>query len=202
MGKRRDTSSQGASALNVRLTPDDRTAAPASKRRRKPKEVAEEALVDEPPEPPRRATVKPASKRSGRRSASRKGSSLGRLIYWGAVLSVWGVIGLIGLFGWVALHLPPIQSLEIPKRPPAVQIDAADGRIFATRGEMGGAAIPLKEMPAHLPNAFIAVEDRRFYSHHGIDPVGLIRAVLANVLHRGISRADRPLPSSLRRTCS
>ncbi len=197
MGKRRDTSSQGASALNVRLTPDDRTAAPASKRRRKPKDVAEEAPVDEPPEPPRRVTVKPAGKRSGKRSASRKGSSLGRLIYWGAVLSVWGVIGLIGLFGWVALHLPPIQSLEIPKRPPAVQIDAADGRIFATRGEMGGAAIPLKEMPAHLPNAFIAVEDRRFYSHHGIDPVGLIRAVLANVLHRGISQGGSTITQQL-----
>jgi len=43
-------------------------------------------------------------------------------------------------------------------------------------------------MPAHLPNAFIAIEDRRFRFHHGIDPVGLFRAVLANALHRGISQ--------------
>jgi penicillin-binding protein 1A len=81
----------------------------------------------------------------------------------------------------VGLHLPPIQSLEIPKRPPSIQINSLDGRLFATRGEMGGAALPLKDMPAHLPNA----------------PVGLFRAVVANLLHRGISQGGSTITQQL-----
>ena len=43
-------------------------------------------------------------------------------VYWGIVLGLWGVIAAVGVFVWIAAHLPPIQSLEVPKRPPAVQI--------------------------------------------------------------------------------
>ena len=202
MGKRRDTSREGAAALDVRLTPDDRTTAPADARKRKAAEAREDAGTDE-----RRARRvarsdtaaprKPKAGGGGGRDMKRRGFGFGRLIYWGFVFSIWGVIALAGVFGWVALHLPPIQSLEIPKRPPTVQINTADGRIFATRGEMGGAAIPLKDMPAHLPNAFIAIEDRRFYHHHGVDPIGLVRAVLANVLHRGISQGGSTITQQL-----
>ena len=53
------------------------------------------------------------------------------------------------------------------------------------------------EMPAHLPNAFIAIEDRRFRSHHGVDPVGLLRAVFANLLHRGISQGGSTITQQL-----
>ncbi len=95
------------------------------------------------------------------------------------------------------MHLPPIQSLEIPKRPPSVQINSLDAKVFANRGEMGGAALGLKEMPAHLPNAFIAIEDRRFRSHHGVDPVGLFRAVVANLLHHGISQGGSTITQQL-----
>jgi penicillin-binding protein 1A len=113
------------------------------------------------------------------------------------VLALWSVIGLTGLFAWVAFHLPPIESLEIPKRPPTIEISTNDGRIFATRGEMGGAAIPINEMPAYLPKAFIAIEDRRFYDHHGIDPMGLLRAMLANALHRSISQGGSTMTQQL-----
>jgi penicillin-binding protein 1A len=43
---------------------------------------------------------------------------------------------------------------------------------------MGGAAVPINEVPAYLPQAFIVVEVRRFYSHHGIDPLGLVPSAL------------------------
>ena len=42
---------------------------------------------------------------------------------------------------------------------------------------MGGAAVPLKDLPRYVPQAFVAIEDRRFYSHYGIDPIGIARAV-------------------------
>jgi penicillin-binding protein 1A len=62
---------------------------------------------------------------------------------------------------------------------------------------MGGAAISLREMPDYLPKAFIAIEDRRFYDHHGIDPWGLIRAAVANMLHRNITQGGSTITQQL-----
>src|SRR5262249_58924609 len=97
------------------------------------------------------------------RAARRGGLRIGRIAYWGAVGSLWLVIAAIGVVVWVGLHLPPIQSLEIPKRPPTVQILGLDGHVLATRGEMSGTDVPLKELPPYLPKAFVAIEDRRFF---------------------------------------
>jgi penicillin-binding protein 1A len=185
LSKRRDASN--AAVLDLRLAPGDRAAAPGDRRKLARGDAAPPPKNDDPPPRPR----------SKRRGSKRQRSALGRLLYWGTVLSIWGVIGIAGLFCWVAYHLPPIQSLEIPKRPPSVQINAADGRVFATRGEMGGAAIRLKDMPAHLPNAFIAIEDRRFYHHHGIDPVGLTRAILANLMRRSLWQGGSTITQQL-----
>ncbi|MFX4512851.1 hypothetical protein ABTA89_19745, partial [Acinetobacter baumannii] len=82
-----------------------------------------------------------------RRAKSRLGTGLGRGVYWGAVLSLWGIIAVVGLVVWVGAHLPPIQSLEIPKRPPTIQIVGIDGSLLAQRGEMAGANIALKDLP-------------------------------------------------------
>jgi penicillin-binding protein 1A len=135
-----------------------------------------------------------ARKRRQARGLRRK---LSRTIYWGAVLGLWGVIAAAGLVIWVGAHLPPIQSLEIPKRPPVIRIVADDGSLLATRGEMTGANIALKDLPPYLPKAFIAIEDRRFYSHFGIDPWGIMRAAIANVLHRGVSQGGSTLTQQL-----
>jgi penicillin-binding protein 1A len=142
--------------------------------------------------------VTPTPRRASEpRRRARKRSRLGRILYWGVVASLWCVIAGIGVLFWVAYHLPPIESLEVPKRPPSVQIVALDGRVLANRGEMGGAAIPLREMPAYLPKAFVAIEDHRFYHHYGVDPIGLVRAVLANALHRGVAQGGSTITQQL-----
>lgn len=122
---------------------------------------------------------------------------LGRLVYWGAVLGLWGIIAVVGLVVYVGAHLPPIQSLEIPKRPPTIQITGLDGSVLASRGEMAGTNVALKELPPFLPKAFIAIEDRRFYSHFGIDPMGIARAAVTNLLHRGVSQGGSTLTQQL-----
>src|SRR5262247_1323971 len=132
-----------------------------------------------------------------RRSAKRRRSRLPRLLYWGLVLSLWAVIALAGTLALVAVSLPPIQSLEIPKRPPQIDIVGLDGKPLATRGEMHGATVTLKELPPYLPRAFIAIEDRRFYSHYGIDPVALVRAVAANVLRRSVAQGGSTITQQL-----
>src|SRR6187402_2352391 len=132
-----------------------------------------------------------------KRAKGPRPSLIGRIAYWSLVLGLWCFIGVIGLVGWVAAHLPPIQSLEVPKRPPSIQIVGLNGRVLATRGEMGGSAVPLRELPAFLPKAFLAIEDRRFYSHHGIDPFGVARAVGANVLNRGVAQGGSTITQQL-----
>ena len=113
------------------------------------------------------------------------------------MLALWGVICAIGVVIWIGAHLPPIQSLEIPKRPPSVLIVGANGATLATRGDMGGAAIPLRELPDYVPKAFIAIEDRRFYSHRGVDPLGILRALVADVLRRGASQGGSTITQQL-----
>src|SRR3954465_3439999 len=154
---------------------------------RKSKERQEPAFED----PPRKSASRKKKSKGPRRSL------IGRMAYWSLVLGLWLFIGALGLTGWVAAHLPPIQSLAGPKRPPSIQIVGLNGRVLATRGEMGGSAVPLRELPPFLPKAFLAIEDRRFYSHYGVDPFGVIRAVAANVLHRGVSQGGSTLTQQL-----
>jgi penicillin-binding protein 1A len=121
----------------------------------------------------------------------------GRIFYWGVVLGLWAIIAAIGVVVWVGAHLPPIQSLEIPKRPPSIQIAGSDGRVLVTRGDMGAEAVALKELPNYLPKAFVAIEDRRFYSHYGVDPMGVARAAAANVLRRSVAQGGSTITQQL-----
>src|SRR3954469_20536688 len=141
-----------------------------------------------------------AEKRSsgGRRKRSRPGHlPIKRVLYWGLVLGLWCVIAVGGVLALATANLPPIQSIEIPKRPPSIEIVGLDGKPLATRGEMHGATVTLKDLPSYLPRAFIAIEDRRFYSHHGVDPIGLVRATAANVLRRGLSQGGSTITQQL-----
>jgi penicillin-binding protein 1A len=142
------------------------------------------------------APARAPRKRRGRGGGKRR-SGFAQIFYWGAVLALWAVIAVIGTLIWIGAHLPPIQSLEIPKRPPSILILGANGATLATRGDMGGAAVPLKDLPAYVPKAFIAIEDRRFYAHHGVDPWGITRAVVANVLHRGVAQGGSTITQQL-----
>lgn len=185
-----------AALADLRLTAADRIPGGEDDRPRKSGSKAKrKAESDDEPPQERKAPVS----RSGakRRSKSHSGFGLGRLVYWGAVLSLWGAIAVIGVVIYVGAHLPPIQSLEIPKRPPTIQIVGLDGSMLAQRGEMAGANVALKDLPPYLPKAFIAIEDRRFYSHFGIDPVGILRALVTNVLHRGVSQGGSTLTQQL-----
>src|ERR1044072_702856 len=145
----------------------------------------------------------PASDEAPRRTSKKKRkdgprrSLIGRTVYWGLVLGLWCFIGAIGMIAWVAAHLPPIQSLEVPKRPPSIQIVGLNGRVLATRGEMGGAAVPLRELPPFTPKAFLCIKEKRFYSHWCLDPVGVTRAIGANVLHRGVAQGGSTITQQL-----
>ena len=131
------------------------------------------------------------------RAARNKRSLIARFAYWSLVVGLWLAIGGVGVVAWVGAHLPPIQSLEIPKRPPSIQIVDVQGRALARRGDLAGAPMPLKEMPNYVPKAFIAIEDRRFYEHYGVDPFGIGRAFVANVMHRSVAQGGSTITQQL-----
>ncbi|SEL55832.1 penicillin-binding protein 1A [Bosea lupini] len=136
---------------------------------------------------PRQQPRRPQNERSkgGRKPRRKRGSFFGRIFYWGVVMGLWAVLAVGGLVAYHAAQLPPIDQLTVPKRPPNIAILAADGTLLANRGETGGRTITIGEVPPYLPKAFVAIEDRRFYDHFGIDPIGLGRAIVNNLTKRG-----------------
>ncbi len=88
---------------------------------------------------------------------------------------------LLGLF---APRLDPAIDLYAVNRPLAFTFLDAAGNDVGHRGAIVGQRLNLEEMPAYLPAAFIAMEDRRFYYHNGIDPLGLGRALLLDLRAR------------------
>ncbi len=89
----------------------------------------------------------------------------------------------LGLF---APPLDPKVDLYAVNRPLAFTFLDASGQEVGHRGAIVGARLKLEEMPAFLPAAFIAMEDRRFYAHNGIDPRGLARAVILDLRARSV----------------
>jgi penicillin-binding protein 1A len=194
-GRREPKFGPTASLAELRLNPVDRIAAANDDNPKKSAMKRRDDEDDDDPPPRERKRQSRKSSKARPKSGARRGVM--RLFYWGAVLGLWAAIAVVGVMVWVGAHLPPIQSLEIPKRPPTIQIVGMDGSVLATRGEMAGTNVSLKDLPPYLPKAFIAIEDRRFYSHYGVDPLGIARAAVANILHRGVSQGGSTLTQQL-----
>ena len=119
--------------------------------------------------------------------------------------SVWrwlvrGVAALIILFvlaiGWLILTAPLSKSLQ-PPAPPSVTLLASDGTPIARRGATIGKPVDAATLPAHVPQAFLAIEDRRFFSHWGVDPWGIARAMLHNLAAGGLREGGSTITQQL-----
>ncbi len=130
------------------------------------------------PKPKRAKTDKPAKKRGG---GGRFGKIAKFALKWGLVVGIWGGIAGAGALAYFALTLPPIDRIERFDRRPAMTFVDTGGDTVATYGDLYGGLVRLDEMPAYLPMAVLATEDRRFYEHFGVDPRGIARAFVANL---------------------
>jgi penicillin-binding protein 1A len=98
-----------------------------------------------------------------------------------AVLMVWGIIGLSGLTAFYAYDLPDVDKALAATRRPTITIRAGDDSHLMTLGDIHGLPVGLNELPPALSQAVLATEDRRFYSHFGLDFIGLMRAAYENI---------------------
>ncbi len=175
----------------MRLSPDDRP----TRFRNAPAQPEPSRQLRNPPKRDKRGGGGGGGgKRRGRRG---RRSFLGGLFYWTMVLGLWCAIGVGGLVAYHASQLPPIDQLTVPKRPPNIAILAADGSLLANRGETGGRTVTIGEIPPYLPRAFVAIEDKRFYEHFGIDPIGITRALVTNLRGRGVAQGGSTLTQQL-----
>jgi penicillin-binding protein 1A len=140
---------------------------------------------------------RPAPRGSRRRRRKGGGSLIGRMAYWLFTASIWVGIAGIAFIAYHAMKLPPIDQLAVPKRPPNIAILASDGSLLANRGETGGGVVTYRELPRYLPRAFVAIEDRRFFSHYGIDPIGIGRAIFRNITGGRVSEGGSTLTQQL-----
>lgn len=127
-------------------------------------------------------------KGSGRQKPPGKGKAKPRRRRWtwrlarfGLVAAIWGFVAGLGVLAYFAYDLPRVDSVETMTRQPSVTIVSAEGTRLASFGDVYGAVVTLDDLPPYLPMAVLATEDRRFYSHFGLDPFGLARAMVANV---------------------
>lgn len=86
----------------------------------------------------------------------------------------------IVIVGWLAFTAPLSKSLE-PIAPPQITLLASNGTPIARNGAIVDSPVKVAALPEHVIEAFLAIEDRRFYSHWGIDPRGLARAAWSNL---------------------
>ncbi|MCK0531820.1 PBP1A family penicillin-binding protein [Sphingobium sp. MAH-33] len=112
----------------------------------------------------------------------------------------WIVAGLLALLmlviAWLAVTAPMSRSLK-PIAPPSVSLISADGHLIARRGAIIDRPVSMTDLPKHVPQAFMAIEDRRFYSHWGVDPRGILRAAWHNLWSDGSSQGGSTITQQL-----
>jgi penicillin-binding protein 1A len=98
----------------------------------------------------------------------------------GFLISLWSIILLaIGIFIF-SMGLPDIQKAVDSDYRPTIILRDKNGHEFARLGDTKGEVLRVQDMSKELVHAVLAIEDRRFYSHYGVDPIGLARAVWTN----------------------
>jgi penicillin-binding protein 1A len=142
------------------------------------------------PRGPQKRGPKAKQPRRGRRE--RKPLTFGRVIWkmisWLVILGVWGALAVGAVVVYYGLQLPSADSWKVPDRAANIRIVAADGQLISNRGKSGGEAVSLHELPYYVPAAFIAIEDRRFREHFGVDLIGMASVALESLKAGGITR--------------
>jgi penicillin-binding protein 1A len=100
------------------------------------------------------------------------------------------------LVAWLAVTAPLSRSLR-PIAPPSVTLLADDGSPIARRGAIIDRMVDVDDLPPHVWQAFLAIEDRRFYSHWGVDPRGIARAAWHNLRAGGVREGGSTITQQL-----
>ena len=121
------------------------------------------------------------------------------------ILSTLFTICILGLVAGGVLYfhlkssLPSVESLKTVELQQPMQIYTADGKLIGEVGEQRRIPVKLENVPQRLQDAFLATEDSRFYDHHGLDPIGIARAIFVAVSNGGASQGASTITQQLAR---
>jgi penicillin-binding protein 1A len=155
-----------------------------------PWQRADGAYIEELPDPfapvpPYEAEAEPAPPKARRR-------------WWRMGLTIFFALLLV-IIGWLVITAPLGRALE-PLQDPAMLLVSAEGRPIARRGAIKEAPVEVARLSALTPQAFVAIEDRRFYRHWGIDPRAIGRAMVANMQAGGVRQGGSTITQQLAKT--
>ncbi|MGE4312668.1 MAG: transglycosylase domain-containing protein [Pseudobdellovibrionaceae bacterium] len=124
-------------------------------------------------------------------------SFIGGLVKWLFVFGLWCAILLVGILAWYGRELPELMRNAQFVRKPAITVLANDGSVVARYGDHKGRNLSVKDLPEDLVHAVLATEDRRFYYHFGLDPIGIMRAIVVNATHKGVVQGASTITQQL-----
>ena len=120
-----------------------------------------------------------------------------RALKWGLYAGGAGTVLMLAITAFLVFTLPDFEDAVVPDRRPTVMLLAANGAPVHRFGDLVGDTVGLEDMPEHLVQAVLATEDRRFYWHPGIDPIGIARAMVANVRAGGFVQGGSTITQQL-----
>jgi penicillin-binding protein 1A len=156
----------------------------------RPYEAMEAINYEAPPQQP------------GRLQRARRGRQglLLRLLKWSILIGVWGGLAVAICLLWFTWDMPrPSAGVATLRRPSLVLTDM-NGRPFTHFGDLSGQILTLKTVPAYLPEAVVAVEDRRFWEHGGLDLIGMARATVVDLLAGRVVQGGSTLTQQVAKT--
>ena len=162
----------------------------------------------ESPHSPARTPAKVAPKRKpphrARRGKRKIGSGPGarqrllwRLISGIAVAGIWGLVALIAILAYFSYTLPDVDQIADSGRRPGIFLNDVAGNPVLAKGDLYGDTVDAARLPPYVQHAVIAIEDRRFLEHSGVDPIGLARALWVNIVEGGVRQGGSTITQQL-----
>ena len=146
----------------------------------------------------RKAKPEPKKKKEKKAKRSKKSSSfLGTIFRAIMMLGIWGIIAIGLVVLWFSHDLPDLKNLQANIRKPSVTIQTYDGTILGTYGDLYEDMVKVQDLPPYVSQALMAVEDRRFYHHFGVDIIGLVRAAYTNYKAQRVVQGGSTLTQQL-----
>jgi penicillin-binding protein 1A len=147
--------------------------------------------VDE--DKPRKRPRRPARSDSPKRKGG-WGWAFFRFVFF---LSLMGLVALGGIVAWYARDLPDVDGLGSTTRRPTIALLDHRGEALGSFGDIYGETLRVEDISPFVAKAVIAIEDRRFYQHYGVDPIGLARAVARNLKAGGVHQGGSTITQQL-----
>jgi len=145
--------------------------------------------------------AKPKTPTKGKKRLKKQKPSLrqrmARLISTALSLVLLGAIFLSGVLYWLSQDLPSADELAAPPGQPPIEILADDGTLLARYGRVRGEVLSFYDIPPEMVQAIIAIEDRRFFDHGGLDFYGILRAAFANIKAGGVVQGGSTITQQL-----